>query len=67
MEFHGYDAWLAHNRHDNELGRSNGKPVPYRCLQCDWAGKGMMAASEHYRVTGHSAKPADDPRFTRKG
>lgn len=58
-----YDSWKATNPADNELGRANGKPVPYRCLDCQWSGKGSIAMAQHYWATGHSVKFADDPRF----
>jgi len=59
-----YDAWKTTNPHDNELGRSNGQPELYRCLTCTWQGRGIFAATEHWRTTEHNVKPASDPRFT---
>jgi hypothetical protein len=47
----------------DDLGRTNGQPVPYRCTQCDWHRKGSLARAEHWQQTGHTVVPANDPRF----
>jgi hypothetical protein len=58
-----YDAWKTTNPDDEQLGRSTGQPEAYRCLDCPWRGKGILAASDHFWATEHSVKPATDPRF----
>lgn len=58
-----YDAWKTTDPADRGLGRSNGQPVKYRCRDCAWRGNGSLARAEHYRQTGHTVLPADDPRF----
>lgn len=58
-----YDAWKTTNRDDEQLGRSNGQPEMYRCLDCPWKGWGIQAATEHWHVSQHNVKPASDPRF----
>lgn len=59
-----YDAWKTTNRDDETLGRSNGRPVPYACLDCAWRGKGSIARAQHYDATKHRTVYADDPRVT---
>jgi hypothetical protein len=58
-----YDNWLATNPHDNDLGRSDGRPSRFRCSQCAWKGNGSMNRFDHYARTGHAVLYADDPRF----
>ena len=58
-----YDTWKATNRDDERLGRSNGKPQSFRCVQCEWRGKGILQATQHWYATSHNVKPASDPRF----
>jgi hypothetical protein len=58
-----YDTWKSTNRDDEQLGRSTGAPVAYRCRDCAWQGKGITAASEHFWQTEHTLLHADDPRF----
>jgi hypothetical protein len=43
--------------------RSDGTPVRYRCVSCEWRGKGSIARAEHWKATGHVVVYADDPRF----
>ena len=65
MELKGHDAWKTTDPADNELGRSDGQPVPYRCLTCGFRGKGSIARANHWQRTGHRLiVPKDDPRFT---
>ncbi len=59
-----YDTWKATNREDNELGRSNGTPTRYRCLVCNWRGRGAMANRDHWYLTQHRPIVTDaDPRY----
>ena len=43
--------------------RSTGEPTKYRCLSCEWRGKGSIARADHWRETAHVVISADDPRF----
>ena len=55
-------TWTRHDQGDDP-GRSDGTAPKFRCIKCDWRGKGSMARSEHWRDTGHVILDADDPRF----
>jgi len=49
---------------EHDPGRSNGHPTPYRCLTCNWHGKGMIERVNHWQRTGHKLiVPKGDPRF----
>jgi len=58
-----YDNWKTTDPADSTLGRSNGQPVKYRCLDCAWRGNGSIGRAQHWRATGHTVLSADDPRF----
>ncbi len=61
-----YDDWKATNPADETLGRSNGRPVAFACLDCLWRGKGYQARSAHYFATKHKIVWACDPRAERQ-
>lgn len=61
-----YDSWKTTNRDDERLGRTNGNPEPYRCVDCEWRGKGILNATQHWYATSHNVKHASDPRFKTK-
>ena len=50
-------------RAQDNPGTSNGRPVKYRCRDCAWSGNGSIARAAHWRATGHTTLPGDDPRF----
>ena len=55
-------TWTRHDQCDDP-GRHDGAPTRYRCISCDWRGKGSMARAAHWRDSGHVVLDADDPRF----
>lgn len=57
-----FDSWKTTNPADNELGRSNGRPFRFRCLDCAWTGASPMARRHHWVVTEHRIVYRDDPR-----
>ena len=57
-----YDHWKTTNPADSRLGRANGKPVAYACLECSWRGNGSLSRADHYNATGHRTTTATDPR-----
>lgn len=61
-----YDDWKATNPADSALGRSDGTPEPFACLECPWRGQGYTARSEHYYATKHQIVWACDPRAERQ-
>ena len=46
IQFNGPDTRDDHNA---------GQPHPYRCVTCDWTGRGETAL-RHYRATGHAIR-----------
>jgi hypothetical protein len=46
---------LSFNGPDLRDDHNAGVPQPYRCVSCDWTGRGETAL-RHYRATGHAIR-----------
>jgi hypothetical protein len=49
LQFNGADT-------RQNLGRSNGQPTPWHCVNCARDGKGVMSQAAHWRDTQHMCR-----------
>jgi hypothetical protein len=58
--------WNGPPRAQDDPGRSDGRPVTYRCLDCSWHGKGLFLRAAHWTSTQHHIVTEGDPRYERR-